>query len=75
MPWAEALIRAQTRESVLSSEQGRVLSYVDALNEALSIAMEMDKKVIVLGQGVDDPAAGFRRYQRPAGKVRWRESF
>ncbi|MCB0403322.1 MAG: hypothetical protein KDD51_00955 [Bdellovibrionales bacterium] len=35
------------------------MSYVDALNEALSIAMEMDKKVIVLGQGVDDPAASF----------------
>lgn len=59
MPWAEALIKAQTRESVLSSEQGRVISYVDALNEALSIAMEMDKNVFVLGQGVDDPAASF----------------
>jgi pyruvate dehydrogenase E1 component beta subunit len=57
MPWSEALIAAKTRK--ISPTEGRVLSYAEALNEALRIAMEMDPKVFVLGQGVDDPAASF----------------
>ncbi len=57
MPWAEALISSKTRR--LPSAEGRVLSYADAVNEALRIAMEMDPKVFVMGQGVDDPHASF----------------
>lgn len=60
MPWAEALIRAQTKQkSQTHSDTGRMMSYSDALNEALTVAMEMDPKVWVLGQGVDDPHGSF----------------
>ncbi|MFH2060677.1 MAG: transketolase C-terminal domain-containing protein [Pseudomonadota bacterium] len=33
----------------------RILSFADAINEALHTAMEMDKNVICYGLGVDDP--------------------
>src|SRR5204863_5096036 len=39
--------------------EGRVLSYVAAINEALALALEHDPHVFVLGQGVDDPTAMF----------------
>lgn len=58
MPWAEALIRANSRQDV-PPKGGRALSYVEALNEALELAMTMDPRVFVLGQGVDDPLASF----------------
>lgn len=58
MPWAEALIRNQAAQEVPPTE-GRVLSYTEALNEALVLAMNLDPKVFVLGQGVDDPAGMF----------------
>ena len=35
----------------------RILSYPEALNEAISSEMERDEKVIVMGQGVQDPKA------------------
>jgi pyruvate dehydrogenase E1 component beta subunit len=57
MPWTEALIASKTRK--LPSAEGRVLSYAEALNEALRIAMDLDPRVYVLGQGVDDPHASF----------------
>jgi acetoin:2,6-dichlorophenolindophenol oxidoreductase subunit beta len=54
MPWVEALMRSQARNEVATTE-GRALSYSDALNEALAIAMKMDPKVFVYGLGADDP--------------------
>lgn len=57
MPWAEALIRSKVIEQAV--QEGRALTYADALNEALSLAMDLDPKVFVLGQGVDDPLASF----------------
>jgi pyruvate dehydrogenase E1 component beta subunit len=38
---------------------GRVIGYVQAINEALELALEGDPSVFVLGQGVDDPSAMF----------------
>ena len=58
MPWAEALIASKTLESK-TQEKGRVLSYVEALNEALALALDLDSSVFVLGQGVNDPKGMF----------------
>lgn len=58
MPWAEALITSKVTEQKVS-EEGRVLGYVDALHEALTLALELDPKVFVLGQGVNDPQGMF----------------
>lgn len=54
----EALLKAPTRDALQPSDN-RVLTYAEALNEALDLAMGIDPGVIVLGQGVDDPAASF----------------
>ena len=58
MPWAEALIASKSNELPIPQE-GRVLSYVDALNEAMALALGLDPNVIVLGQGVNDPKGMF----------------
>lgn len=58
MPWAEAIIKANSAFQEVPTE-GRVLSYVEALNEALQIALSLDPKVFLLGQGIDDPLASF----------------
>ena len=58
MPWAEKLITSKSNDTH-APEKGRVLSYTDALHEALSIALELDPKVLVLGQGVNDPKGMF----------------
>jgi pyruvate dehydrogenase E1 component beta subunit len=58
MPWAQALIASKSNELATTTE-GRVLSYVDALNEALAVALGLDPNVLVLGQGVNDPKGMF----------------
>lgn len=58
MPWDEGLVNSLVYEGPDPSE-GRVLSYVKAVNEALVLALEHDPGVFVLGQGVDDPSAMF----------------
>lgn len=58
MPWAEALLSSKSNE-IPSPQKGRVLSYVDALNEGLALALGLDPNVIVLGQGVNDPKGMF----------------
>ena len=58
MPWAEKLITSHSND-IQSPTEGRVLSYVDALNEALTMALDLDPKVLVLGQGVNDPRGMF----------------
>jgi len=58
MPWAEALIASKTTGQEVT-EEGRALSYVDALREALTLALELDPKVFVLGQGVNDSPGMF----------------
>jgi pyruvate/2-oxoglutarate/acetoin dehydrogenase E1 component len=56
MPWAEAIITSKAEEV---KEGGRVLSYADAINEALALALDIDPNVLVLGQGVNDAKGMF----------------
>jgi acetoin:2,6-dichlorophenolindophenol oxidoreductase subunit beta len=58
MPWDEGLVNSLVYDRADPSE-GRVVSYVQAVNEALALALEHDPHVFVLGQGVDDPTAMF----------------
>jgi len=58
MPWDEGLVNSLVYDKPDPSE-GRVVSYVSAVNEALALALEHDASVFVLGQGVDDPTAMF----------------
>lgn len=58
MPWAEKLITSKSNDTQ-APEEGRVLSYMEALHEALSLALELDPKVLILGQGVNDPRGMF----------------
>jgi len=59
MPWAEALIQSKAAENQIDLQEGRALSYVEALNEALALALDLDPKVFVLGQGVNDARGMF----------------
>ena len=58
MPWDEGLVNSLVYDRPDPGE-GRVLSYAQAINEALALALENDPSVFVLGQGVDDPLAMF----------------
>jgi pyruvate dehydrogenase E1 component beta subunit len=58
MPWDEGLVNSLVYDKPDPSE-GRVVSYVQAVNEALALALDSDPGVFVLGQGVDDPTAMF----------------
>ena len=46
MPWAQALIASKSSENP-DPKEGRILSYVDALHEALALALGLDPNVIV----------------------------
>lgn len=56
--WAETLLTRQAAQQVAPTT-GRIVTYTQALNEALILAMARDPNVFVLGQGVDDPAGMF----------------
>lgn len=58
MPWTEALIASKSSE-LPENQDGRILSYVNALNEAMALALGLDPNVIILGQGVNDPKGMF----------------
>jgi pyruvate dehydrogenase E1 component beta subunit len=58
MPWDEGLVNSLVYDRADPAE-GRVVSYGQAINEALALALEHDPNVFVLGQGVDDPTAMF----------------
>ena len=58
MPWDEGLVNSLVYDAP-DPKEGRVLSYVAALREALDLALEADPAVFVLGQGVDDPGSMF----------------
>src|SRR3954469_6939775 len=58
MPWDEGLVNSLVYDKPDPAE-GRVVSYAQAINEALALALEHDPGVFVLGQGVDDPLAMF----------------
>mgnify|MGYP001170722338 CR=1 FL=1 len=72
MPWDEGLVDSLVYDKP-DPDQGRVLSYSEALNEALELALTDDPSVFVLGQGVDDPGAMFgctKGLQEKFGKSR-----
>ncbi len=58
MPWDEGLVNSLVYDRP-DPKEGRVLSYAQAINEALTIALDSNPEVFVLGQGVDDPTAMF----------------
>jgi pyruvate/2-oxoglutarate/acetoin dehydrogenase E1 component len=58
MPWDEGLVNSLIYDKPDPAE-GRVVGYAKAINEALTLALENDPGVFVLGQGVDDPSAMF----------------
>lgn len=58
MPWDEGLVNSLVYDRP-SPDEGRITTYVSAINEALALALESDPSVFVLGQGVDDPSAMF----------------
>jgi pyruvate dehydrogenase E1 component beta subunit len=58
MPWDEGLVNSLVYDKPDATE-GRVVGYAKAINEALTLALENDPGVFVLGQGVDDPSAMF----------------
>lgn len=72
MPWDEGLVNSLVYDRPSPSE-GRVVSYGTAINEALTLALDSDPRVFVLGQGVDDPSAMFgttRGLQQRFGRTR-----
>ena len=58
MPWDEGLVNALVYDRPDPGE-GRIASCTQAINEALTLALERDPAVFVMGQGVDDPSAMF----------------
>lgn len=59
MPWAEAFLRGQAQPAAPAVGGERVLTYTQALAEALTLALDIDPNVLVLGQGVNDPVGMF----------------
>jgi len=60
MPWTK--IRAEVNEpdyGHAGEGEGRRLDYAAAIHEALDQALSLDPRVLVIGQGVDDPAGMF----------------
>lgn len=61
MPWTK--IQAdESRHPVVFGAEGsslRQLSYRDAIREALSQALDMDERVFLIGEGIDDPGGVF----------------
>ena len=57
MPWSK--IKSEHQEPDIFSEaksSGRILTYAEAVREGLSQALDLDNRVFVMGQGVDDPS-------------------
>jgi len=56
--WSKVLVKDELDLGDIT-EEGRKLSYVDAVREALELALTHDERVFVMGQGVDDPVGMF----------------
>jgi len=72
VPWDEGLVNSLVYDRPDPGE-GRVVSYGQAINEALALALDHDPTVFVFGQGVDDPSAMFgttRGLQQKFGRER-----
>ncbi|MBM2824409.1 MAG: pyruvate/2-oxoglutarate dehydrogenase complex, dehydrogenase component beta subunit [Dehalococcoidales bacterium] len=59
MDWSKTLLKEELNFDDAAEQQGRKLSYVAALKEALELALGSDDRVFVMGQGVDDPVGMF----------------
>lgn len=61
MPWTTVAIEQLGTDAAFlqASEGGRVITYREAVREALAQALERDARVFVMGQGVDDPGGVF----------------
>ncbi len=60
MPWSK--IKLEYEEPDIFSEadaSGRILTYAESIREGLWQALELDDRVFVMGQGVDDPSGMF----------------
>ena len=60
MPWTK--LQAEDyleKDSLPAGQEGRILSYREALCEAQEQAMDLDPRVFLMGEGVDDPGAVF----------------
>lgn len=59
MPWTKIQADSDRSREVYRSGQGRQLSYRSAIREALDLALEMDPRVFLIGEGIDDPGGVF----------------
>jgi len=60
MPWTTVEVEKQDKFIIEDEDQsGRVISYKDALYEALDQSLERDSRVFVMGEGIDDIAGVF----------------
>ena len=58
MPWTKILIERDV-PAYNDGKAGRKLTFPEAVKEALDQALSQDKKVFIMGQGVDDPGGMF----------------
>lgn len=60
MPWSKISIEKHEPGFIHSDERGgRQISYIEAVREAFDQALKIDKRVFIMGQGVDDATAMF----------------
>jgi len=60
MPWTTIQVEKQDNYFIKDdSEASRVISYKDAIYEALDQSMSRDSRVFIMGEGVDDPGGIF----------------
>jgi pyruvate dehydrogenase E1 component beta subunit len=60
MPWSKVKPELNEPDYLLESDENvRRIAYHEAVREALDQALEMDRRVFIMGQGVDDPSAMF----------------
>lgn len=60
------MLRSETKQNIIEpsfnnevKEGKRVLAYHEAIREALQLAMSQDRRIFIMGQGVDDPDGMF----------------
>jgi pyruvate dehydrogenase E1 component beta subunit len=58
MPWSNLQI-LQQEDLGSKLTKGRILKYTEAVRESLDLALQNDKKIYLMGQGVDDPDGMF----------------
>ena len=59
MDWSKTLIKEDELGLEEAGKEGRKLSYVAAIREALELALTHDERVFIMGQGVDDTSGMF----------------